>query len=150
MTDFLQGPQILVLASILLLVLLWKLWCRYYLSPPRELDPESENRAAALLRELLSEGEHQQLVQTGYLSVPSRHVVGRVYRVPVRPGWVDVYEADRLAMRICVEPVEQLPQGDVVLMHKLMIEGAEQEYLRIANIVYVRPPVGVRWRRYQH
>ncbi|MHB0870711.1 MAG: hypothetical protein ACYC5J_14860 [Chloroflexota bacterium] len=149
MIDIQQGPQLLVLACILMFVVVWKLWCRYYLFPPQELDPESENRAAALLRELLSEGEHQQLLQTGYLSVPSRCVVGRVYRVPARPGWVDVYEADRLAMRVCVEPVDHLPQGDVVLMHKLMIEGAEQDYLRTANVVYVRPPAAQRWRRQQ-
>ncbi len=149
MMDPQQGPQLLVLACILMFVVVWKLWCRYYLFPPQELDPEAEGRAAVLLRELLSDHEHQQLLQTGYLMVPSRRVQGRVYRVPARPGWVDVYEADRLAMRVCVEPVEHLPQGDVVLMHKLMIEANEQDYLRTANIVYVRPPSGQRWRRSQ-
>lgn len=150
MMEFQQAPQLLVLACILTFVLVWKLWCRYYLFPTQDLDPEAEGRASALLREMLSDGEHQQLMQSGYLSVPSNRVQGRIYRVPARPGWVDVYEADRLAMRVCVEPVDHLPQADVVLMHKLMIEGNEQDYLRTANIVYVRPPAGQRWRRVQH
>ncbi len=147
MTDFQQGPQFLVLACILMFVVVWKLWCRYYLFPYQETDPEAESRSTALLRELLSGSEQQQLQQAGYLMVPSRKVAGRLYRVPMRPGWVDVYESDRLAMRVCVEPVEHLPQADVVLMHKLMIEANEQDYLRTANIVYVRPPDGQRWRR---
>ncbi len=148
MIGFLAEPQLLVLATVLTLVVFWKLWCRYYLFPTSELDPESEDRAAALLCELLSGPEQQQMQQVGYLTVPSPGVVGRVYRVPLRPGWVDVYEADRLAMRICVEPVERLPTADVVLMHKLMIEGNEREYLRQANIVHVRPPAGEKVRRY--
>jgi len=150
MTELQQGPQLLVLACVLTFVVVWKLWCRYYLFPSRELDPEAERRAAALLRELLSDSEQRQLLQAGFLEVPSSRIPGRVYRVPSRPGWVDVFEADRLAMRVCVEPVEQLPQADVVLMHKLMIEGNEQDYLRTANIVYVRPPGGPKWRRAQH
>jgi hypothetical protein len=36
-------------------------------------------------------------------------------------------------MELCLQPVEPLPEGDVVLMHKLMIEANEQEYLRTAN-----------------
>lgn len=147
MTEFQQGPQLLVLASILMFVVVWKLWCRYYLLPAHEFDQEAEDRAAALLHELLSEAEHRQLLQAGYLAVPSPNVADRIYRVPARPGWVDVFEADRLAMRVCVEPVEPLPQADVVLMHKLMIEGNEREYLRQANIVYVRQPAGPKWRR---
>lgn len=34
---------------------------------------------------------------------------------------------------IDVEAVEPLPDGDVVVMHKLMIEGNEDDYLRTAN-----------------
>ncbi len=36
-------------------------------------------------------------------------------------------------MRLCVGQVERAPGADVVLMHKLMFEGDEQECLRIAN-----------------
>jgi hypothetical protein len=36
-------------------------------------------------------------------------------------------------MALCVQPIDPVPDGDVVMMHKLMIEGNEEEYLRIAN-----------------
>jgi hypothetical protein len=36
-------------------------------------------------------------------------------------------------MRLCVQSVEPIPDGDAILMHKLMIEGDEAAYLRIAN-----------------
>ncbi len=66
-------------------------------------------------------------------------MVGRIYHVPAGPGWVDVYESGELCLRVCVEPVERLPQADVVLAHKLMIEGDEQRYMWAANILYVSP-----------
>ena len=46
---------------------------------------------------------------------------------------VKVYEGGVPIMALCVQSVEPIPDGDAVLMHKLMIEGNEQEYLRIAN-----------------
>jgi hypothetical protein len=46
---------------------------------------------------------------------------------------VKVYEGGVPIMALCVQPVDPVPDGDVVLMHKLMIEGNEEEYLRIAN-----------------
>ena len=144
----LDGPQLLALASVLMFVLVWTLWRRYYLLPVLECDAEAEKRAAALMREVLSDGESRELDQSGYLTVPSPSVPGRMYRIPAKPGWVDVYESGQLAMRMCVEPVERLPAADVVLMHKLMIEGNEPEYLRQANVVFVRPPAGRRYRRH--
>ena len=41
---------------------------------------------------------------------------------------------------LCVAPVDWLPPSDVVLTHKLMIEGDEQEYLRRANRYLMRLP----------
>ena len=139
MTDLQEGPQLLVVGVLLVVLLGWLPWRRSQLWSVLEHDEEAELRAAALLRELLSETEREQLARNGYVVVPSCRVEGRVYRVPARPGWVDVYESGKLAMRICVEPVERLPAADVVLMHKLMIEGNEEEYLREANIVCMRP-----------
>jgi hypothetical protein len=46
--------------------------------------------------------------------------------VAVAEGGVDV-------ALLCIAPVDWLPPSDVVLAHKLMIEGDEQEYLRRAN-----------------
>jgi len=70
----------------------------------------AESRAKALLREMLSENQYQQLIKFGYLEVPSPSIDNRVYRIP-----------------------EPLPDGDVVVMHKLMIEANEEEYLQKAN-----------------
>lgn len=95
---------------------------------------EAERRAEALLRRFLTEEEYQQLLCQGYLRVPSPHYPNRVYLIPRYRGLVRVYESGRAVMRLCVGPVEPLPDADVVLMHKLMIEGNEEEYLKIANI----------------
>jgi hypothetical protein len=94
---------------------------------------KSEGRASALLRQSLSDEEWQQMERTGYLSVLSPSVPGRVYRVPTHMDQVEVHESGRLRGRLCVQPATWLPASDVVLMHKLMIEGNEEEYLRTAN-----------------
>jgi hypothetical protein len=36
-------------------------------------------------------------------------------------------------MRLCLQPVECLPDADVVALHKLMIEANEENYLQKAN-----------------
>src|SRR2546422_3291520 len=54
----------------------------------------------------------------------------RVYRIPGAGGLVKVYERGCAVMELCLQPAEPLPDGDVVVMHKLVIEANEQEYLR--------------------
>jgi hypothetical protein len=95
----------------------------------------AQERAEALLKELLTEVELRQLDRSGYLAVPSRSRPGRIYRVPLHPGrtLVEVYQDGIPLMALCVQSVEPIPDGDAVLMHKLMIEGDEEAYLRIAN-----------------
>jgi len=94
---------------------------------------EAERRAEALLREVVTGDEYQRLVQLGYLEVPSRLGPHRSYRIPYQPGRVRVYEDNKPVIELCVQPREPMPDGDLVVMHKLMIEGNEREYLRIAN-----------------
>ena len=94
---------------------------------------EAQERAEALLRELLTDDEYRQLNRRGYLEVASPSRQRRVYRVPRHQGQVKVYEGGVPIMALCVQSVEPVPDGDAVLMHKLMIEGNEDEYLRIAN-----------------
>jgi hypothetical protein len=93
----------------------------------------AEAQAGVLLEDPLTEDERRQLGRDGYLGVPSPSRPGRTYRVPRQRGQVRVYEGRALVMTLCVQPVEWLPDGDVVLLHKLMIEGDEAEYLRVAN-----------------
>jgi len=134
----------IVLAAVLILALAVAaiLWC--FLSEPvlRSLKGmassfrdciEGKRRAEALLRKLLSEEEYRQLTWRGYLEVRSPSIPNRVYHIPKYRGQVHVYEQGRRVMVLCVQPTEPVPDADVVLMHKLMIEGNEQEYLRVAN-----------------
>jgi hypothetical protein len=93
----------------------------------------AERRASALLREVLTPAQFQQLQRHGYVEVASPTVPTRVYRVPGAGGLVRVYEQGHAIMDLCLQPIETLPEGDVVVMHKLMIEGNEQEYLSKAN-----------------
>ena len=96
---------------------------------------EAERRAEFLLREVVGERAFGEVVRRGYLEVASPTFPSRVYLVPERQGPVTVCEHGRPVMRLCVQTVERVPDYDVVVMHKLMIEGNEREYLRIANRV---------------
>ena len=94
---------------------------------------QAQARAEALLCDLLTDAEYALLGERGYLEVPSPSRPTRTYRVPRRPGRVAVLESGVEVESLCVTPIEFMPAGDVVITHKLMIEGNEQEYLRRAN-----------------
>ncbi|HEX9056790.1 MAG TPA: hypothetical protein VF818_04595 [Ktedonobacterales bacterium] len=93
----------------------------------------AEGRARALLREMLTDDEYEQLMVLGYLEVRSPTTAYRVYRIPASAGRVRMYERGRELVELCLQPTEPLPDSDLVLMHKLMIEANEQEYLTKAN-----------------
>ena len=94
----------------------------------------AERTAEALLRRLLNEHEYDALSLNGYLEVSSREYPGRVYRIPRGPGQVQVVEHGRVTERLCVQPASiGLPEADVVLMHKLLLESDERRYLLTAN-----------------
>jgi hypothetical protein len=93
----------------------------------------AERRAADLLRGILTSEQLRQLTWHGYLEVSSPTEPQRVYRVPRSRGYVQVIENGRAIMRLCLQPVECLPDADVVILHKLMIEGNEEAYLQKAN-----------------
>ncbi len=93
----------------------------------------AEHRAHALMRELLTPVQYQQLTRHGYVEVSSPTIPQRVYRIPGAGGLVRVYEQGHPVMDLCLQPVDPLPDGDVILLHKLMIEANEQDYLARAN-----------------
>jgi len=105
----------------------------------------AERRAANLMRDVLTPEQCHQLLWCGYLEVPSPGFAGRVYRVPrTRGGFVQVMEDGKAVMRLCVQPVERLPDADVIILHKLMIEANEEYYLQKANkYLCVEPPAPV-------
>lgn len=93
----------------------------------------AERRATVLLREMLTPEEFRQLSWMGYVDVPSPSYRNRTYRVPRTKGYVQVLEGGRAIMRLCLQPVDHIPDADIVLMHKLMIQANEASYLDQAN-----------------
>lgn len=93
----------------------------------------TEDRSGALLRDLLTEREYEQLAQRGYLEVASPSVGHRIYRIPRDGGLVRMYQNGRAVRSLCVQPVVPLPGNDVIVLHKLMIQGSEQQYLACAR-----------------
>jgi hypothetical protein len=91
------------------------------------------SRARQLLRSVLSRQEREQLSRTGYLEVPSPGHPNRLYRIPNYLGRVRMFERGQAVCDLCVVPSEELPADDVIVMHKLMIQGDEEAYLRSAN-----------------
>ena len=112
--------------------MLWLLFQPYF----KGLSPV-ERRAARLLRDVLTAEQCRQLIWRGYLEIPSPSTAQRVYRVPRTRGYVQVLEHGRAVMRLCVQPVECLPDADVVVLHKLMIEANEENYLSKANKYFI-------------
>ena len=99
------------------------------------LRAEAERRAEQMLRDVLGEDNFQHFLRRGYLEVRSATFPHRTYLIPERQGPVTVCEQGRPVMRLCVQCVDRVPDNDTVAMHKLMIEGNEHEYLRVANRV---------------
>ncbi|BCL82812.1 hypothetical protein ccbrp13_52770 [Ktedonobacteria bacterium brp13] len=93
----------------------------------------AERRATDLLHEMLTPEQLRQLLWHGYLEIPSSTEPQRTYRVPRSKGYVQVLENGHAIMRLCLQPVEFLPDADVVVLHKLMIEANEEVYLQKAN-----------------
>ena len=93
----------------------------------------ANQRAKSLLKQMLTTSEYHQILKYGYLDIFSPTELSRIYRVPFHGGLVKVFDSGRPIMELCVQSIEQIPHADVVLMHKLMIEACEDEYLRIAK-----------------
>ena len=127
-------PQELELLAFLVLLALMLFGTGRLLSHWSEDAQCAEDKARSLLREVLSEEEQQHLERFACLMIPSPSIPRRTYCIPARPGMVAVYESGRQVMRLCLQPIDSLPTGDMVLMLKLMIEGNEEEYLRTANV----------------
>jgi hypothetical protein len=92
-------------------------------------------RAEALVRRVLSEAEHAQLRRDGFLEVPSPSVSGRRYRIPRRGAPVAVLEPSGSVLYLCLQPDAPVAPEELLLVHKLLLEGAEDEYWQRANRV---------------
>jgi hypothetical protein len=116
---------------VITLAVLQTLWLIF--QPYLKRWSRAERRAADLLRDTLTPQQFRQLTWRGYLEIPSPTEPRRVYRVPRSKGYVQVIENGHMIMRLCLQPIELLPDPDVVVMHKLMIEANEELYLQKAN-----------------
>ncbi len=126
--------QVGIITGIFLILcggLAWWLYHRETALSRERID--AERRAQQLVTQILGRDQVEQLATFGFLEVRSRLIPGRAYRIPRRRGQVQVYEDGRHAGSLCIQPTRWVPDGDLVLMHKLMIEGNEAEYLRTAN-----------------
>lgn len=102
------------------------------LGPSGAEDDAAWQRAEDLLEASLTAQQHAQYISKGYVEVSSRLHRGRVYRVDAwRP--VSVHQDGRFVGAVCIRPREHMPGPDVLLARKLMIEGAEHEFLRAGN-----------------
>lgn len=111
---------------------------------PQEREQDAAwRRAESLLRDSLTDDQFAMYSDRGYVEVHSRIDPERTYRVD---GWrpVAVYEHGQFMGAVCIRPREHIPGPDILLARKLMIEGAEREFLRAGN--WLQPawrPVGI-------
>ncbi len=97
-------------------------------------NPRNSEEVEAVLQKYLSDAERKQLEDDGYLKVPSPNFNGRIYRVyPQRGGMASVYEAGQEVLMLFLLPKDWVHSSLIPLIHKLMIEGDEKQYLRTAN-----------------
>lgn len=92
-----------------------------------------QERSLALLRAVLTAQEVEQWISQGYLDVPSPQEAQRIYRIRRADGLVRVYEQGKAIRALCLQPVEPLPINDLVVLHKLLIQGDEHAYVQQAN-----------------
>lgn len=126
--------QVGIITGVFLLlcgILAWWLYHRETMLSLQRTD--AERRAHELVSLMLNREQLAQLNGLGFIELRSRLITGRTYRVPRRRGQVQVYEQGHHAGSLCIQPTRWVPDADVLLMHKLMIEGNEAEYLRTAN-----------------
>jgi len=106
----------------------------------------ARRRAEAILKTHLSTAELGQLRRFGVLDIRSLHRPERVYQICAQSGRVLVQESGRWTMELCIRTARDLPGEEHVVAHKLMIQGAEQDYLARANVIWSRGQATVSGR----
>jgi hypothetical protein len=125
-------------ASIIV-CLVWQ--CRWISSKRRKATADrrlADVQAETMLRELLPDQEYQSLARHKFLEVVSPSDPARTYRIPRGSGQVKVFQDGVPVMLLCVQPTVPMPNADLVLMHKVLIEADEAAYLAVANRFDVR------------
>jgi hypothetical protein len=120
--------MLLEIAVILCFVLFWQLTRDSNL---KKL--EANQRANELLRSVLTSDRCEQLTRNGYLDIKSPRDAGCIYRVPRAHGLVKVIEHGIHKANLCLQPKDAVPDADIVVIHKLMIEADEETYVQTAH-----------------
>jgi hypothetical protein len=105
------------------------------------LDHEAHERAELLLRASTTPQEYSSLLQYGYLEIPSRLYHNRIYQIPRERRRVRVYEVTegeparrfKKLGELCVVACDPVPEADLILTHKWLIEADEERYIATAN-----------------
>lgn len=127
------------------ITLFFALWSNRRMMPGTQptLGQTPKERAEILLRESVTLHQYQHLLTFGYIEIPSFLYPNRYYRIPRERRRVQVYEVHETSMgqqhqklgELCVIACEPMPDDDLVLTHKWLIEADEQKYLNTANWV---------------
>lgn len=93
----------------------------------------SLERSMLLLREACNDDQIQQLEEEGSILVVGKS--GTRYKVTDRGTVANVHvldAEDKISHRLCAHPL-RVPQGDVMLAQKLMLEHDEEGFVKLAN-----------------
>lgn len=99
----------------------------------------ANGRAERILRESLSPKQCEELQAKGYFDLETIRPSGerKLYRI-MRGRSRNVQEIDaesgRVVKHLCAHPVALVPDADTMLVQKFMLESAEEDFLRIANV----------------
>lgn len=97
---------------------------------------QADQVAKELLEECLSKEQLKMFRDLGCFLVVSQS--GRLYRIKKGRTYnveeVDIQAPDRRIAELCAIPDMRVPDYDTMLAQKLMLEAAEDEFRRIANI----------------
>jgi hypothetical protein len=133
----------LLFGGLVLSLAVWSL-CRWGILPCRAR--EAENRAEQLLQQHVTPQQYQQLQERGYIEIPSQLHPDHRYRIFRQRQRVQIFSVNQTNSgeprqkygELCVVACDPVPDADLFLAHKWMIEGDERAYLAIANRVTYR------------
>lgn len=96
----------------------------------------AKDRAERLLREHLTPKQREELQQKGHFTLEllskGQRKLYRIERGRSR-NVKQVDDSGRVIKTLCAHPIAAVPDADTMLAQKLMLEGSEDEFLRIAN-----------------
>jgi hypothetical protein len=126
--------------GLLLLLAVWTL-CRLGILPCTV--QAAEQRAEQLLQQHMTPQQYQQLQERGYIEIPSGLHPDQLYRIFRQRQRVQIYTRNQANSgeprqkygELCVVACDPVPDADLFLAHKWMIEADERVYLAIANRV---------------